>query len=457
MENPNLFLENTLLLMAVLLFLAVLPRALRQKKKTELDRAVERFEKEELQAAAEKKSNENNTRRRKHMSPKDHSLAYLVEDLPTSKQTEEYEGIPPFPSQEEERENEVKIVKEGVPISHSEVADPPPASKKKDTLIRQEFSIAPDANKAPSKNAPSEPLIEKKDIPTVKDHESTGDEDFGVSSIIQHENEAPDDNWIEAEIPGLTIEPPHVPESPESIPTFKASSKAKPPSKAEKSQKSSKKEIPGMKIKNLTPNSEEKMDSKPKKQVEKRTDSLELEMEISEPKPKSVEINAPVVSHKNIGKKEPKKNKTGAPSSEAGKSQEARAEGTAVPPQQEQTKTSSEKAKPKPFLLDLKYLDEEGLATENSIPQEKLSAESANVMISRLKALQVDLEDQLVSITGELTPGGNPVNGSIRKDQSQDSLSDLKETINESSDKKEVSLKELDSFLYTATQRKNRE
>ncbi|MDH3257200.1 MAG: hypothetical protein OEM27_06250, partial [Nitrospinota bacterium] len=81
METTNLFLGNTLLLLAVLLFLAILPRALRhillQKEKTKLDKAVERFEEEELKAAAEGKSAETDTLQDKSVPPKDSSLAYL--------------------------------------------------------------------------------------------------------------------------------------------------------------------------------------------------------------------------------------------------------------------------------------------------------------------------------------------------------------------------------------------
>ena len=117
METANLFLGNTLLLLATLLFLAILPRALRhillQKEKTALDRMVERFEKEELKAAAaEGESDESDPGHEKPASPKDPSLAYLLEDLPTSPKAQGNEGIPPFSEQEEDDEL-LKIVKEG--------------------------------------------------------------------------------------------------------------------------------------------------------------------------------------------------------------------------------------------------------------------------------------------------------------------------------------------------------
>jgi len=42
----------------------------------------------------------------------------------------------------------------------------------------------------------------------------------------------------------------------------------------------------------------------------------------------------------------------------------------------------------------------------------------------------------------------------MRKDRSQSSVPDFEGTIDDPSGKKEVSLEELDSFLFTATQRK---
>ena len=118
METVNPFLENPLLIAAILLFLAILPRALRQKEKTALDKTVERFEKEELKVAAEEKSDENINLQKKPIALKDGSLAYLKGDLPASQKMEEQRGIPPFPAQEEDKK--VKIVKPGVPISHFE-------------------------------------------------------------------------------------------------------------------------------------------------------------------------------------------------------------------------------------------------------------------------------------------------------------------------------------------------
>ncbi len=454
-DTTHLLFGNTLLLLSVLLFLAVLPRALRyillQKESTALDRAVGRFEEEEFKAAHDGESEKKETLYEKPTSPKDRSVAYLMEDLPTPPKTLGDGGIPPFPAEEEneEKEKPVKIVKEGVSISHSKAKEPPPDPKKKVKLIKQEFSISPGENRVLSKKAPSEPLKGKKSKAPAKYQKTKVDEDSRKLPIS--ENEESDDNWVEAEIPGLIIEPLPALEQSESIPTFKASPKARHQSEAKKSPKPSQKEKPGMKVKNIAPKSEEKRDSKPQKPVKIKADSPGLEIEVSESKPKSVEIKAPVVSHKNIAKKEAGKQKAKAPSSKVGKTQKTEAEVTAVPPQREGIKTSPEKAKPKPFLLDLKYLDQEELETVNPVSHKKLPADMVDVVIARLNALQVDLENQLVSIPGELMPRENPVNGKMRKDRIQDSR-----PVNESSDKKEVSLDELDSFLFTSTQRKNR-
>ncbi|MEE8269440.1 MAG: hypothetical protein V3R23_05440 [Nitrospinaceae bacterium] len=332
-----------------------------------------------------------------------------MEDQPTHRETHEENGVIPFPAQEEEREKQVKIVKEGVPISHNKAEDPPPVPKKKIKLIKQEISFSPDENRVSPKKASPEPLKGKKSKPLTKEQKPTSDEESESS-------------WVEAEIPGLIIDSPPAAEIFESIPAFKASPKAKHQSKPEKSHKSPQKEKQGRKVKNIAPKSEEKKDSKkPKKQVQIKPDSPQLEIEISESSPKAVEIKAPVVSHKKIAKK------------------------------------GAGKKKAKPFLLNLKYLDQEESEAIDPVSHDKLPVDMVDVVIARLNALQVNLENQLVSLPGELIPRENPINGNIQTDRIQDSLPDLEETINESSDKKEVSLEELSSFLFTATQRKNRE
>ena len=448
METINPILENPLLIAAILLFLAILPRALRQKEGTALDKAVERFEKEELKAAAEGKSDEDINRQKKPIALKDGSLAYLKENLPVSQKMEEPRGIPPFPVQEEDKK--VKIVKPGVPISHFETAPPP---KKKVKLIRQEFSIAPDKNKVSSKKVSSDPTKDKAIKALTNDQIPTESEDFPAPPS---DNEKSKDSWIEAEIPGLTIEPP-AEDKPENIPVFNAFPKEKYQSEAETSQKSPPKEKQALEVKNIAPKTEEKKDPKPEKQAIIKTDAPELEMENSESKPKEVEIKASVVSHRNIDIKEAETQKEEAPPSKAGETEITKAEVTAVPPQRDDIKTSPEMPKLKPFLLDLRYLEQEELETENPISYEELPADMVDVTIARLNALQVDLENQLVSILGKTISRKILVADTMRKDRAQDSLSDLEETINKSSGTKEVSLEELDSFLFTATQRKKRE
>ena len=223
METANPILGNPLLLAAILLFLAILPRALRQKRKTALDRAVERFEKEELKVAAQKNPDEDN-RQKKPIALRDGSLAYLKEDRPTQKKSIEQDGgIPPFPSQEDEEDERVKIVKTGVPISHYETADPPPRKKAK--LIKRDFSIAPDENRKPSKKTISAQKKEEQSKTPANDPKTTWNEELPAHPI--NDDLDSNNNWIEAEIPGLTTEPT-APEKPEEdVPVFKASPKKK--------------------------------------------------------------------------------------------------------------------------------------------------------------------------------------------------------------------------------------
>ena len=483
MDAANPILGNPLLLMAILLFLAILPRALRQKEKTALDRMVERFEEEELKTTTEEEPEENDSEQEQTAHPKDPSLAYLMEDIPTSPEMQEDRSIPPFPVREkepEEKDELVKIVKEGIPISHNEETDFSLAPKKKVKLIKQESPIPLGESKESQTKASTESLKSKSPAQGQKSKQAG-------SPVSEPEDEESDNNWVEAEIPGLIMNPPPEAERSESIPTFKASPKAKHHLEAEKPQKSPPKEKQGLKTKNLVSiprgikdpepkiqvpiktdsptkvkyqasKSEEIKDPKPKKQAPIKTKAPELKIEISEPKPKTVEIKASMASHKNITQKAAGQEKAKAPSAKAGKNQKAvPAKVAKVPPQREDIKTSPEKAKPKPFLLDLKYLEQEELETGDPIVDEHLSADMMDVVIARLNALQNDLENQLVSIPGELTASENLINGNMRKDRVQDSLSVSEETVNEPSNKKEVSLEELDSFLFTRTQRKNRE
>lgn len=435
METANLILGNTLLLAAILLFLAILPRALRQTKKTALDKAVEKFEKEELKAEMEGKSKENIARPKKLSSQKDSSLAYLADDIPSSSETSDYMGIPPFPAQEDENEENIKIVKEGFPISHSDSTDPPPVPRKKTKLIKQEISIAPDKKRLSSKKSSPDPQKYKN---SAKDQKSTLGKELHAPPIIENRNEEFDDNWIEAEIPGLTLEPPHPVEKSDSIPTFKASSGEKHAPGIEKTKKSSEIEKQDMNVKSLAPETEEEKGSKPNSQIKAKTGPAELEIEISESDPNAVEKNAGIVSHKSIKRKKVGQKKSKQLPSKAGRTRETEAEGAAVLSQPQDLKTFPEKAKPKPFLLDLKYLDREDQEIEKSTDsKETLSPDMVDKVIARLNDLQVDLEKQLISIPGELIPNDGATNGS--------------------SDQEDGLLEELDSFLFTATQRKKTE
>ena len=426
MDTANPILGNPLLLIAILLFLAILPRALRQKEKTELDKAVERFEKEESRTALAEKPGEDKGNQKKPIALRDGSLAYPKGGLRASQQTEESGGIPPFPAREEDHEERVKIVKPGVPISHFETAEPP--QKKKIKLIKQEFSIAPDKNKKSPKKTQSEPAKEILGETPPRKPETTQNEDFPVPPISDSEESK--DNWIEAEIPGLTLEPP-TPEKAEDIPVFNAFPKEKYRTEAEEPQESLESEKQDTKVKNIASETEEKEDSKSKEQAATKKDSPELEVKISESESKEVEIKAPVASHKSIAKNE-----------------------TEVP---EEGASSSEIEKVKPFLLELRYLAPEESETERPDSQKEMSGHMVDITIARLNALQADLENQLTSIPGKLIPKEIPANENMRKDRIEDSLPDLERMANESSNQKEVSVEELDSFLFTATQRKNKE
>jgi len=442
METTNPILGNPLLIAAILLFLAILPRALRQREKTALDKAVERFEKEEQKAASQENSGENEKKQKKPIALKDGSLAYLKEDLPAPMKTGDPGGIPPFPTQEEEK---VKIVKPGIPISHIEAAEPP--VKKKVKLIKQEFSIAPDPNKAPPKKDSSAPKKDTQSKPSTKDQKTSLSEDFPVPPPIS-DNQEHKDSWIEAEIPGLTVEPP-VEEKTEDIPVFNASPKEEyksevpEPSSEEKQAKA---------VKNITPKTEEEKDLKPEKEVTIQTDTPELEMEVSESEPKEVEIKGSVPSHKSITKNDKVPLKTDTPNPNV-----EEAEVTETASEQEDAKASPEVAKLKPFLLDLRYLDQEESEEESPVSHGKLSAEMADAAIARLNALKFDLENQFASISDNLAPRDVPVDEHMRKNRTQDSLPELEGVSNRLPEKKAVSLEELDSFLFTAKQRKTKE
>ena len=419
MEFANPILGNPILLIAIILFLAILPRALRQREKTTLDKTVERFEKEELLAATVEELNKDNPQQENLDSPKDRSLGYPPTEIT---QGEGEGGIPPFPEQTEE-EVPVKIIKEGIPISHNEAEALSSTPKKKVKLIKQETSIASEIHKD-SENKPS-----------VSD------------STLNEESEG---NWVEAEIPGLIMEPLLENEEIKDIPTFKAAPKAEYQSEPENSPKPPQKEKPAIKVKNLASKSEEEEDSKSKKQASTKKDSSEIKLEISESKPIVLEIKAPIVSHKNIAKKGAGRKKAKVGSAKVEKNQEIEPTVAEVLSQQEDMTSSSEKVKAKPFLLDLKYMIREELETADSVSHEKFHSDMVDAVIDRLNSLQTNLENQLVA-------RHNPVNGNMRKNRVQDSIPSSEGATHDPSGKKEVSLNELDSFLFTATQRKTRE
>ena len=428
MDTANPILGNPLLLIAILLFLAILPRALRQKEKTELDKAVERFEKEELKTALSAKHNEDKNKQKKPIALKDGTLAYPKRSPYSSQQQEAHGGIPPFPAREEDGTEKVKIVKPGIPISHLETAEPP--KKKKIKLIKQEFSIAPDENRKSSKKTQPEPTNELQENPPPKVPETSQSEDFPVPSVADHLEAS--DSWIEAEIPGLTPDEPPTQEETEDIPVFNAFPKEKYRTETEDSAESPENEKQATEVKNIEPETEEKEDPKLKELADIETDSPELEVKNSESESKEVEIKAPVASHKSIAT-----NEAEAPDAVAS--------------------SSPETGKIKPFLLDLKYLDPEEPGIESPAVQGKLPGHIVDAVISRLNVLQADLENQLTSLPGKRIFRDSQANGAIRNDRVADSVPDLEKVVKKPTNQKEVSVEELDSFLFTATQRKSKE
>jgi len=196
-----------------------------------------------------------------------------------------------------------------------------------------------------------------------------------------------------------------------------------------------------MKVKSLAPETEEKKSPKPDNKIKPQTDPAELEIDISESEPNAVEKKAGMVSHKSIKRKKGGQEKSKQLPSKVGKNLESEIKeltSEAEASLAENLHASPEVAKPKPFLLDLKYLDHEDQETVKATDsQESLSADMVDRMIARLNDLQDDLEKQLISMPGELIPKENSENGS--------------------SEQKADLLDELDSFLFTATQRKKTE
>ena len=424
--NPLFVAPSLLFLIALLLFLIILPLALRQIKKTALDKIIPRMEAEELKEAAREKAGKENT-------AKDTGQPFpAVKEPPATPQE-----IPPVLKKKK------KVVKEGVPISHNE-------------------------ENAGLRKAGSGSTV------SSRDKKTSWDDDFSMSS-----NEDSGNNWVEAEIPGLIIEPfpaemdsDTEPEAKSPVPAEKkASDKPKPaPASPDKPKP---KEILTFKAasqskrkfgedqfedfpsgKNLP---SKVKDSAPKAVEKKETRPPEPE-EIPELEPKDVEIKAIVVSHKDIAEKEDREEKAPAPSagdeSTSGIEEplELEAEIEAIPPESEDRESAPDRPKPEPFFLDLKFLVEDELKAGPE-PSKKLSPGMVDRIVARLNELQNHLEHQLVSQPGK----GGPAKRDMHHARIQDAAPEVAGTTEGLSEKKEVSLEELDGFLFTANRKKSKE
>ncbi len=480
MENANPILDNPLFIAAVLLFLVILPLALRQKKKSTLDRVLDQYEKEEAKAAAKEAAEKGPEH--EPSSPPEINPAPEIKDegeIPAvgKKEVPDQGGIPAFPETKggtspslEDRggipfpDGKIKVVKEGVPISHSEVTGSPPAPRKKKKFTSEAVPISHNEEVVPLKETtPSAP--KKKDSPD-KQKEKKWVEDFYASPKKDSDDQESSNNWIEADIPGLIIEPlpekkvsskekPVKKKSAQDIPTFNAPSQEKEKSKAEKKaeklKKSSSEEKGVAKVKNLDARTVEKKAAKTEKPDKIDAETPKLEIKILDSGPKAVEKEAKVVSHKDISEKGEEKAQSPSTKEEAIK--EIAAEISGVPPQREELRSSPEKVKPKPFFLDLKYLIEEELESAGPGASKKLSPEMVDRIVARLSEFQVTLESQLTSLIPKAAPDRS--HGNMRTERVQGSPPGMEDTFEKLSDKKEVSLEELDSFLFTAKQRKN--
>ncbi len=404
---------SLLFLIALLLFLIILPLALRQIKKTALDKIIPRMEAEELKEAAHEMAG-------KEMTAKDTGQPFpAVKEPPATPQE-----IPPVLKKKK------KVVKEGVPISHN---------KENAGLY-----------KAGSGSTASS-----------RDKKTSWDDDFSMSS-----NEDSGNNWVEAEIPGLIIEPfpaemdsdtepeakspaPASPDKPKpkEILTFKAASQSKHKFGEDKFEDfPAGKNLPS-KVKDSAPKAVEKKETRPPEPEE-----------IPELEPKDVEIKAIVVSHKDIAEKEDREEKAPAPSagdeSTSGIEEplELEAEIEAIPPESEDRESAPDRPKPEPFFLDLKFLVEDELKAgpESS---KKLSPGMVDRIVARLNELQIHLEHQLVSQPGK----GGPAKRDMHHARIQDAAPEVAGTTEGLSEKKEVSLEELDGFLFTANRKKSKE
>ena len=421
METTGPILGNPLFIAALLLFLVILPLALRQKKKTRLDEIIARIEAEELKEATQEEADKEKAEKHKDAPKNEPGKSPVLADQPSPPPSPK--EIPPAPRKKK------KAIKESVPISHNE-----------------ESAVLHKAD------------AQSKASSQVK--KSSWDEDFSISS-----NEEPGNNWIEAEIPGLVMEPfpaekdsvtepetrkpdpakkkdPDQPK-PKEILTFKAAPKSAHPFGEDQFE-----DFPSGK--NLPPKIK---DSAPKAVDKKETRLLKPD-NIPELKPKDVEIKTIVVSHKDTAEKEEDEDK--APAASAGDPStsgiEEPLEIEAILPESGDRKSPPERPKHKPFFLDLKYLVEDELKAgpESS---KKLSPGMVDRIVARLNDLQSHLEHQLVSQPGK----GAPAERDIRPSRIQDAAPVVAGTTEVLSKKKEVSLEELDGFLFTANRKKDRE
>jgi hypothetical protein len=414
METTGPILGNPLFVAALLLFLIILPLALRQKKKTRLDKIIARMEAEELKETTQKEAEEEAAGEHKARPKNEPEQSRVLAEEPSPPPSPQ--EIPPAPKKKN------KVIIESVPISHNEESA---------GLL-----------KADAKSRASS-----------RDKKSSWDEDFSISS-----NEESGSNWVEAEIPGLIMEPfPAEPEAkkpdpakkkrpdkpkPKEILTFKAASKSAHNFGEDEFEDFPSKENLPSKVKDSAP-----------KAVEKKETRHPKPENIPELEPKDVEIKAIVVSHKDIAEKEDGEDQAPAPSaggpSTSGIEEPLKIE--AIPPESEDRKSPPERRKPKPFFLGLQYLvkDEMKAGPESS---NKLSPGMADRIVARLNDLQSHLEHQLVSQPGKSAP----VRG-MRPSRIQDAAPVVAGTTEILSEKKEVSLEELDGFLFTAHRKKGRE
>ncbi|MDH5763421.1 MAG: hypothetical protein OEZ51_10590 [Nitrospinota bacterium] len=491
METVGPILGNPLLIAAIILFLALLPRALRQGNKTTLEKAVERFEKEELQDTPIEDEDENE----RNMEARGEISAHSIKDPIFKSSPDQNKDIKaPAPVSEKK----VKIVKEGIPISHNDEAEPSPIPQKKAKVIKEGFSISHNEEKvSPAEDSPPPHTHQKNRSSKAK--ESSWDEDFKGRHDQNIAEEESSSNWVEAEIPGLIMDPipeettskgPSVQKKSKDMLVFKASPKTKLKQASKKNLQKPKKPPPptstaiptppkpdsrfgvdefedfpseenlSPKVKDSTTKTVEKKSSKPKEPAITGWKADQGNRKISGPELKPVEIKPIVVSHKDIAKNKDERERSKSPHSRAElpKKTEPEIKLEVISQQNDSRGPEVQPAKPKPFFLDLKYLIEEELESETSEFPSKLSPEMVNRIVTKLNELQVDLENQFAMRTKSSGNEGEFLDVKMRKNRLDQNLPAVEPVSNDFSGKKEVSLEELDSFLFTTTQRvKNRE